>query len=69
MRNQTSGLQIPSSDALPLSHRDCGEQGPLWISNMTHVLLTDRISIVDSIMFVNLSINFPQKGDKKMVRT
>ena len=22
MRNQTSGLQIPHSDALPLSHRD-----------------------------------------------
>ena len=26
MRSRTSDLRIPSSDALPLSHRDSGEQ-------------------------------------------
>ena len=37
MRNQTSDLQIPHSNALPLSHRDSmGERGLLQSSYNTH---------------------------------
>ena len=34
--NQTSDLWIPCSDALPLSHRDYGVQGPLESSTPLH---------------------------------
>ena len=33
MRNRTSDLRIPSSDALPLSHRDSGEQVSLLLGS------------------------------------
>ena len=40
-----------TSNALPLSHRDYGEQGPLQNLYMTHVLHTTRISYISSVMF------------------
>ena len=49
MRNRTSDLQIPRSDALPLSHRD----STLSKVHMTRVQHTARIRNVDSVMFVD----------------
>ena len=49
MRNRTSDLQIPRSDALPLSHRD----STLSKVQMTRVQHTARIRNVDSVMFVD----------------
>ena len=49
MRNRTSDLRIPRSDALPLSHRD----STLSKVHMTHVQHTARIRNVDSVMFVD----------------
>ena len=46
MRNRTSRLRIPRSNALPLSEVD-------YKVPMTRVLHTARISKVDSVMFVN----------------
>ena len=53
MRNRTSDLRIPRSDALPLSHRDSTVSEVYYEVHMTRVLRTARISNVDSVMFVN----------------
>ena len=53
MRNRTSDLRIPRSDALPLSHRDSTVSEVYYEVHMTHVLHTARISNVDSFMFVD----------------
>ena len=49
MRNRTSDLRIPRSDALTTSHRD-SKVSEVY---MTHVLHTARISNVDSVIFVD----------------
>ena len=49
MRNRTSDLRIPRSDALPLSHRD----STLSKVHMTRVQHTARIRNVNSVMFVD----------------
>ena len=46
MRNRTSHLRIPRSNALPLSEVN-------YEVHMTRVLHTARISKVDSVMFIN----------------
>ena len=51
MRNQTSDLQIPRTDALSLSHNDSKVSEVYYEVHLTRVL--PRISNVDSIMFVN----------------
>ena len=53
MRNRTSDLWIPRSDALPLSHRDSTVSEVYYEVHMTRVLHTARISNVDSVMFVD----------------
>ena len=53
MRNRTSDLRIPRSDALPLSHRDSEVSKIDYETHKTCVLRTVRISSVDSVMFVN----------------
>ena len=52
MRNRTTDLQIPRSDAVPLSHRDSTVSEVYYEVRMTRVLHTARISNVDSVMFV-----------------
>ena len=52
MRNRTSDLRIPHSDALPLSHRDSTVSEVYYEVHMTRVLHTARISNIDSVMFV-----------------
>ena len=49
MRDRTSDLRIPRSDALPLSHED----STVSEIRLTRVLHTARISNGDSVMFVN----------------
>ena len=44
MRNRTSDLQIPRSDALPLSHRDSTMSEVYYEVHITRVLHTARIS-------------------------
>ena len=53
MRNRTSDLRIPRSDALPLSHGNSTVSEVYYEVHMTRVLRTARISNVDSLMFVN----------------
>ena len=53
MRNWTSDLWIPRSDALPLSHRDSMVSEVYYKGYMTCVLHTARISNVDIVTFVN----------------
>ena len=53
MRNRTSGLRIPWSDALSVSPRDSTVSKVYFEVHMTCFLHTTRISNVDSIMFVN----------------
>ena len=53
MRNWTSDLRIPRSDALPLSNRDSEVSEVYYEVHMTRVLHTARINNVDSVMFVN----------------
>ena len=50
MRNRTSDLRIPRSDALPLSHRDSTVSEVYYEVHMTRVLHTARISNFDSVM-------------------
>ena len=52
MRNRTTDLQIPRSDAVPLSHRDSTVSEVYYEVRMTRVLHTARINNVDSVMFV-----------------
>ena len=49
MRDRTSDLRIPRSDALPLSHED----STVSEIRLTRVLHTARISNGDSVMFAN----------------
>ena len=58
MRNRTSDLRIPHSDALPLSHRDSSVSKVYYEVRMTRVLHTARISNVNSVMFLGLIIFF-----------
>ena len=52
MRNRTSDLRIPRSDALPLSHRDSTMSEVYYEVPMTRVLYTARISDVNRVIFV-----------------
>ena len=51
MRNRTSDLRIPRSDALPLSHRDSTVKEAYYEVHMTRVLHAARIRNVDPVMF------------------
>ena len=54
MKNRTSDLRIPRSDALPLSHIDSTVNEVYYeVHMMIRVLHTARISNVDSVMFVD----------------
>ena len=53
MRNRTSDLRIPRSNALSVSHRDSMVSEVYYEVHMTRVLHTARISNVDSVMFVD----------------
>ena len=53
MRNRTSDLRIPRSDALLLSLKDSTVNEVYYEVHMTRVLHTARISNVDSVMFVD----------------
>ena len=54
MKNRTSDLRIPRSDALPLSHIDSTVSEVYYeVHMMIHVLHTAGISNVDSVMFVD----------------
>ena len=53
MRNRTSDLPIPRSDALPLSHRDSTVSEVYYEVHMTRVLHTARTSNGTSVMFVD----------------
>ena len=53
MRNWTSDLQMPHSDALPLSHRDSTVNEVYYEVHITCILHTARISNVNRVMFVN----------------
>ena len=53
MRNRTSDLRIPRSDALPMSHRDSTVSEVYYEVHVTHVLHTARISNVDCVIFGN----------------
>ena len=55
MRNRTSHLRIPRSDALPLSHRDSmvSEVYYEFEVHVTRVPHTAKISNVNGVMFVN----------------
>ena len=52
MKNQTSDLQIPRSDALPLSHSDSTMSKVYREVHLTCILHTARISNVDGVVFV-----------------
>ena len=54
MKNQTSDLQIPRSDALPLSHSDSTMSKVYREVHLTCILHTARISNVDGVVFVML---------------
>ena len=53
MRNRTSDLRIPRSNALSLSHRDSTVSEVYYEVHITRVLHTARISIVNRVMFVD----------------
>ena len=53
MKNWTSDLRIPRSDALALSHRDSTVSEVYYEVHIRRVLHTARISSVDSVMFGN----------------
>ena len=53
MRNRTSDLQIPRSDVLTTKSQSLHGERDLLRSSYDHVLLTARISNVDSVMFVD----------------
>ena len=52
VRNRTSDLRIPCSDALPLGHRDSTVSEVYYEVQMTRVLHTAMINNVDSVMFL-----------------
>ena len=49
MRNRTSDLRIPRSDALPLNHRDSALSEIYYEVHMKRVLHTARIGNVESV--------------------
>ena len=49
MRNRTSDLRIPRSDALPLSHRDSTVSEVYYEVHMKRILHTTRIGNVESV--------------------
>ena len=53
MKNRTSNLRIPRSDALPLSHRDSTVSEVSCEVHMTRVLHAARNTNVESVMFVD----------------
>ena len=53
MRNRTSDLRIPRTDALSLSHRDFMVSEVYYEVHLRRVLHTARIRNVDSVMFAN----------------
>ena len=55
MRNRTSELRIPLSNALPLNRRDSTVNEVYYEVHLTRVLHTARINNVDSVIFVNSS--------------
>ena len=55
MRNRTSDLRIPLSNALPLNRRDSTVNEVYYEVHLTRVLHTARINNVDSVIFVNSS--------------
>ena len=55
MRNRTSDLRIPLSNALPLSRRDSTVNEVYYEVHLTRVLHTVWINNVDSVIFVNSS--------------
>ena len=52
VRNRTSDLRIPCSDALPPGHRDSTVNEVYYKVQMTRVPHTAMISSVDSVMFL-----------------
>ena len=70
MRNWTSDLRIPHSDALPLNHKYSTVSEVYYEVHMIRVLHTAKISSVDSIMFVNgirTKKSTEEKNEKNMV--
>ena len=53
MKNRTSNLRIPRSDALPLSHRDSTVREVSYEIHMTRVLYAARNTNVESLMYVD----------------
>ena len=54
MRNGTSDLRIPRSDALPLSHKDSTMSEVYYEVHLTRILHTARISsVMGGVMFVD----------------
>ena len=64
MRNRTSDLRIPRSNALPLTHSNSAAREIYYEVHMTRVLYTVRISSVDSVMFVNKIFSLSHARDK-----
>ena len=53
MRNRTSDLRSPRSDALPLSHRDSTVSEVYYEVHSTRVLHAARIRNIDSVIFID----------------
>ena len=53
MRNRTSDLRSPRSDALPLSHRDSTVSEVYYEVHYTRVLHAARIRNIDSVIFID----------------
>ena len=67
MRNRTSDLRIPLSDALPLSHRDSTVSEVQYEVHMTRVLHTAWIRNVDSVIFVNRHMGWQSYYDFSLI--
>ena len=53
MKNRTSNLRIPRSDAIPLSHRDSTVSEVSYEVHMTRVQHAARNTNFESVMFVD----------------
>ena len=70
MRNRTSDLRIPRSDALPLSHRDSTVSEVYYEVHMKRVLHTARIGNVESVKRVlSQSLQTLQKTQIGLIQT
>ena len=69
MRNRTSDLRIPLSDALPLSHRDSTVSKVQYEVHMTRVLQLHTVWIrnVDSVIFVNKHMGWQSYYDFSLI--